>query len=179
MDAYYTGKGDDGTSGLMGGKRAGKDSPIFEALGNLDELNCIIGICIMHSRDNATTTELAAVQNDIFSIAAVMAAAESGKRIGKVKAPDPARLESAIGMMGKNLPRLGKFVMPQGTMASSHLQLARAVCRRAERSIVRLGRGAKEYGSALRYMNRLSSFLYVAALHENMTNGVKEKSPTY
>ena len=179
MDAYYTGKGDDGTSGLMGGKRLGKDSQVFEALGNLDELNCSIGICMMHSRDKATTKELAAIQNDLFSIAAIIAASESGKRIEKVRVPDSRKLEDAIGRVGKKLPKLGKFVMPQGTVASSNLQLARAVCRRAERSMVRLNGDSAEYGSALRYMNRLSSFLYVAALRENMLKGVKERNPTY
>ncbi len=179
MDAYYTGKGDDGTSSLMGGKRISKDSAVFEALGNLDELNCSIGICIMHSRDKPAAKELAAIQNDLFSIAAIIAASESGKKIEKVRMPDSTRLEGTIRRIGEKLPKLGKFVIPQGTAASSNLQLARAVCRRAERSMVRLNGSSMEYRSSLRYMNRLSSFLYVAALRENMLKGVKERSPTY
>ncbi|MGD0510502.1 MAG: cob(I)yrinic acid a,c-diamide adenosyltransferase [Candidatus Micrarchaeaceae archaeon] len=179
MTIYYTGNGDKGKSGLIGGALLDKDDTLFDLIGNIDELNSYIAVCLLHVEDKQIIEDLDLIQDNLFSISAVVANSQNSHEISKVKVPTPELIEKEIARMGADLPELKKFVIPAGCAASSHLHVARAIARRTERNLVRF---AKAHGSDLGlspYMNRLSSFLFVSALYINHTAKVEERNPRY
>lgn len=178
--SYYTRKGDDGCSGLLGEGRYAKSDPIFTAIGEVDELNSAIGVALYYTHDDMVRAELKAVQNDLFIIGASIASLQNSK-MGEAKLSDGAvdRLEQAIDDMDRRIPELKKFVIPGGCEASVHLHLARAIARRAERSVVAASEKHKLSTNLKSYMNRLSSYLFIAAVYLNYTEGIKESHPTY
>lgn len=181
MTKYYTRSGDTGTTGTLGGPRVAKDSDIAIAVGDVDELNSAIGVAIANLTDPKLASMLVAVQDRLFIIGAELSRASSKSAGGKVSL-DPAAvkdLEGAIEEFGSRLPELKKFVLPGGSASSAYLHLSRAICRRAERSVVALSKKSKFNPEIIRYLNRLSSFLFVAALYINRKDGIEESHPNY
>ncbi|MEM0154499.1 MAG: cob(I)yrinic acid a,c-diamide adenosyltransferase [Methanothrix sp.] len=191
---YYTGLGDNKETSL-GSVRANKSDPIFWAVGDIDELNTKIGmlIALLNKGKNEYVANfkggklllkdvLLSIQNDLFSIGAELASSANKafmpkRRIGK---EDVQRLESYADSMGAAFPVLSSFVLPGGCMESATADEARAVARRAERSVVNAANSFKiENREILAYMNRLSSVLFVAARFINNANGVREVPPNY
>jgi len=176
---YYTGKGDNGQTSFGHGKLP-KGEQIFELVGGIDELNSLVGLVTIHVPLEPVREKLLSIQNDLFTIGADLYYDFGGGekkvsfREGKVK-----ELESAIDEMTKALPPLASFVIPGGSEAAAYLHVARAVCRRVEREAVRASSAHNINPEILRYLNRLSSYFFVAALYCNAKLGVKEKAPKY
>jgi cob(I)alamin adenosyltransferase len=172
----YTKTGDLGQTGLLGGSRVAKDHPRVVAYGDVDELNAALGVARAATGAHDTTRLLLGIQKDLFSVGAQLA--DPGRRVAsrRAKAAIPAarvrRLEMAIDTREAKLPPLRAFVLPGGSAAAAHLHLARAICRRAERSVVRLSHDAEVDPRIVVYLNRLSDLLFVLARLENHRAGV-------
>ena len=179
--AYYTGSGDSGETGALGSRRLKKSDKLIVAIGDVDELNSAIGVAVTNLTDNHVADMLKSVQNSLFVIGAELAASTGGKGALKAKITNEKvkELEKGIEELGSTLPELKKFVLPGGSVGGSHLHLARSVCRRAERSVVSASEDEKVSDELKRYMNRLSSFLFVAALYINKKEDVEEMHPVY
>jgi cob(I)alamin adenosyltransferase len=178
--SYYTRKGDEGFSGLLGECRFPKNDSIFAAIGGVDELNSAIGVALYYTHDDMVRSQLKEIQNDLFIIGAAIASLQKTK-LSKAQLSDGAvgRLEKAIDDMARRVPELKKFVIPGGCEAAVHLHLARSIARRAERSVVAASEKHNINANLKSYMNRLSSYLFVAAVYLNYTEGIKESHPTY
>jgi cob(I)alamin adenosyltransferase len=161
----YTKSGDDGETGLFGGGRVPKDSLRIEAYGTVDELNSHLGIVRSLAPSTDLDEEFARLQGELFVLGADLAApAVSGQAdVRRIGQPDIDRLERAIDMFDAQVPLLRTFILPGGSPASAHLHVARTVCRRAERCVVRLAREEKIGNAAVIYLNRLSDLLFVLA----------------
>jgi cob(I)alamin adenosyltransferase len=174
LNKIYTRTGDDGTTALGSGRRVAKYDLRVEAYGTLDEANATIGVARLHTRgtDSGLDAMLARVQNDLFDLGAdVCFPAETVDARGRLAVTDTQvdRLEAEIDALNRELEPLRSFVLPGGSEASSFLHLARTVSRRAERLMVELAakEGEPVGPEALRYINRLSDFLFVAARFAN------------
>jgi cob(I)alamin adenosyltransferase len=180
---HYTGTGDDGTTGVMGKGRVRKDSIVIQASGDIDELNSAVGLAIAHTPDDYINRMLKGVQDKLFTIGAQVSASMEGgvQAKSKIGEDDLKLLESQIDEVGNTLPELRKFILPGGSMSSAYLHHARAVARRAERSVVALSNEKKTNVEPVikKYLNRLSSFLFVAARFMNKKEGIEESNPTY
>ena len=162
----YTKTGDDGTTGLLGPGRVGKDSPRIEAYGTVDELNAVIGIARALGPDEQADALLAIVQDDLFAVGAALADPNPSGRFHNAVGLDRAeRLERAIDALESELPALTSFILPGGSPAAAQIHLARTVCRRAERLVITLGHHPDEDvpRDLIIYLNRLSDFLFVLA----------------
>jgi cob(I)alamin adenosyltransferase len=164
LTKIVTRTGDNGTTGLGDGTRVGKDDPRIEALGDLDELNSAIGCVLAEELPESIRALLAAVQNDLFDLGG------EGCSPGRSALWDAhiERLESRIESLREPLPPLRDFVFPGGSRAGALCHLARAVCRRAERSLVALGARETISELSVKYLNRLSDVLFLAARNINL-----------
>ncbi len=173
LSKIYTRTGDDGTTALGSGRRVAKYDLRVECYGTLDETNAAIGLARLHTRsDGALDAMLARIQNDLFDLGAELCYPNESKDVrGRLAVSDSQveRLEREIDTLNRELQPLRSFVLPGGTPAASFLHLARTISRRAERLMVALAARPNEPvgGSALRYINRLSDFLFVAARYAN------------
>jgi len=174
LNKIYTRTGDDGTTALGSGKRVAKYDLRVEAYGTLDETNAIIGLARVHTRETDPELDamLTRIQNDLFDLGADLCFPEETKDArGRLQVSDAqvARLEEEIDTLNRSLEPLRSFVLPGGTPAASFLHLARTVSRRAERLVVALASRPDEPvgDAALRYINRLSDFLFVASRYAN------------
>jgi len=159
LTKIVTRTGDDGTTGLGDGTRTGKDSPRIEVLGNVDELNSAIGCVLAEALPDAVREALAPVQNDLFDLGGeVCIPGRSALWDAHVE-----RLDARIESLREPLPPLRDFVFPGGSRAGAMCHLARAVCRRAERSLVALGAREQVSELSVKYLNRLSDLLVLAA----------------
>ncbi|MDE1761574.1 MAG: cob(I)yrinic acid a,c-diamide adenosyltransferase [Candidatus Micrarchaeota archaeon] len=180
MTIYYTRKGDKGETSAMGGKKFPKDDVLMHAVGDVDELNSQIGVSLFYVREDDVREVLKMIQNDLFSIGAILASSgRANLTKAKITKKSVQMLEKAIDSMDAKLPQLRKFVLPAGSEESSHLHLARSVARRAERSVFAASKKHKAPQEVLSYLNRLSSYLFTAALYLNFRNGVEESNPMY
>lgn len=171
----YTRTGDDGTTGLLGPGRVGKDDLRIEAYGTVDELNAALGVVRASGLDTASDDHLAAVQSDLFTLGAALADPDpTGRFQSHVDAEVVGRVESWIDAMEAKLPPLANFILPGGTPQAAQAHLARTVCRRAERAVVRLSHGPGEHVNphVIAYLNRLGDALFVFARHLNRLGGV-------
>jgi cob(I)alamin adenosyltransferase len=173
----YTRTGDDGTTALFGGERVRKDALRVEAYGAVDETNASLGLARSLGLDAEIDKLLAEIQRDLFDVGADLAtpqdaAARSYLRL--VDDEDVAALEAAIDRFDLELDPLTQFIVPGGHPASAGLQLARTVCRRAERAVVALAAHEEVGEATLRYLNRLSDLLFALARLVNARNGVSE-----
>lgn len=167
----YTKTGDDGTTGLIGGTRIQKDDLRLEAYGTIDELNSNIGMIWSFDVGEKVAKELQKVQSRLFVIGAYMATDEKVSDFkSKLKngSDDIELLENWMDQMEADLPKLSSFILPGGHPAVSACHISRTVCRRAERCAVRLSRSCEMEGWILRYLNRLSDYLFV--LSRYLTN---------
>lgn len=178
----YTRSGDDGTTGLFGGGRVSKDHPRIEAYGTVDELNACIGLvcsaCDRAKPFDARMLEIMGhIQSRLFDIGADLATPEDSKASAKILRIDErfvSEIESWIDEVdGKNQP-IRAFVMPGGTELAARLHLARTVCRRAERLMVRLGHTEPVSDGAIHWVNRLSDLLFALARQANHSAGVSD-----
>lgn len=171
----YTRTGDDGSTGLIGGKRLPKSALRIEAYGTLDELNASIGLSLTSSilpAQLAIATLLTPVQNELFAIGSHLATPVESPYRASLPPIEPAwitRLEHEIDAAETVLPPLQNFILPGGTPFAAHLHLARTVARRAERLVVALAAETEVEGGVLTYLNRLSDWLFVQARHANFT----------
>jgi cob(I)alamin adenosyltransferase len=172
LNKIYTRTGDDGTTALGSGARRKKYDLRIRAYGTLDEVNAVIGIVRLHAGgDQALDVMLAHIQNDLFDVEADLCLSEKGPAGARMTVTDTQVewLERRIDELNADLAPLRSFILPGGSPAAAYLHLARTVCRRAERIMVELndepGEGVTP--SALKYVNRLSDFLFVAGRHAN------------
>jgi cob(I)alamin adenosyltransferase len=172
----YTKRGDDGETALLGNVRVPKDDLRINAYGTLDELNACLGIILSESGlDFLLKAILTRIQNELFQVGAELATPK-GKSAGirLISAIETEQLEKEIDEMDMALPPLKAFILPGGSPISSHLHLARTVSRRAEREITTLHRVEPQRSELMRYINRLSDFLFIAARHANQVQGVAD-----
>lgn len=174
LNKIYTRTGDDGTTALGSGRRVSKYDLRVEAYGTLDETNAAIGLARLHTASGAPALDamLARIQNDLFDLGADLcfpAETKDGRQRLQVTDTQVARLEEEIDTLNRELEPLRSFILPGGSPAASFLHLARTVSRRAERLMVALAsrKGETVGAPALRYINRLSDFLFVAARYAN------------
>jgi len=174
LNKIYTRTGDDGTTALGTGERRKKYDLRVAAYGTLDETNAAIGIARLHTSDDAALDgALSRVQNDLFDVGADLTMPGKGRGPGgarlTVTPAQVAWLESEIDRLNAALSPLKSFILPGGAAAAAYLHLARTVCRRAERLIAELADkpGETVASDVLKYVNRLSDYLFVAARHAN------------
>ena len=174
LSKIYTRTGDDGTTGLGSGRRVAKYDLRVECYGTLDETNAAIGLARVHTGRSDPTLDamLARIQNDLFDLGAELCYPDESKDArGRLSVSEAQveRLEGEIDALNRELQPLRSFVLPGGTPAASFLHLARTVSRRGERLMVALASRPNEPvgDAALRYINRLSDFLFVAARYAN------------
>lgn len=176
----YTRTGDTGRTSLLGGERVTKHHDRVEACGDIDELNAWLGVVLNHELDVASATELRHVQSDLFRIGARLSAlniTQSDAENLVLSTERIAQLEKAIDALSATLPPLTAFILPGGSHAAAWIHVARSVCRRTERSVVRvLGSDDPDEDDAavLRYLNRLSDYLFMVARACNHEQGVSE-----
>ena len=177
LNRIYTRAGDGGSTRLATGETVRKDDARVAAYGDVDECNAALGLARLHAAaEPALDAVLARVQNDLFDLGADLATPE--------RDPPPAwealrvtdgqveRLERDIDALNADLEPLTSFVLPAGTALATHLHVARTVCRRAERRAVTLvDAGERVSPATLKYLNRLSDLLFVAARHANRGEG--------
>jgi cob(I)alamin adenosyltransferase len=169
LNRIYTKTGDKGDTALGDGTRRPKHDARVAAYGTVDEANAVLGLARLHSRDEMDVM-LARIQNDLFDLGADLAVPEDGRRgEGRLRIVDTQveRLEREIDWMNDTLKPLDSFVLPGGTAVAAHLHHARTVVRRAERMITELAGTETVSGAAIRYINRLSDHLFVAARFAN------------
>jgi len=159
LSKIYTRTGDDGTTGLGDGSRTRKTSARIAAIGDLDELNCQLGVLLAEPMRVGLHRLLVDVQHDLFDLGGELAIPGSAL----LKPAAVAKLERAIDLFNDDLPALKEFLLPGGTRAAGVCHLARAVCRRAERSLLGLAADEPVNALALGFINRLSDLLFVAA----------------
>lgn len=177
----YTKTGDNGTTALYGGTRVLKNDLRIEAYGTVDELNSYLGL-IRDQKEAAKDREfLIEIQKNLFHIGAILATPpektvlKNGKqRLDVTKMTSEQRLEKAMDKMNEDLPEMTHFVLPGGQPVVSYCHIARCVCRRAERFIVTLHNEEEVAPVVLKYMNRLSDYLFVLARKLAFDNDIKE-----
>lgn len=168
----YTRTGDKGTTALFGGSRHSKSKAIFEVLGSLDELNAHLGFAAA-SKNKIISKTVVAIQNDLFQIGAWIADKRQLTKKTSQIAELVTNFESTMDELDKTLPSLTNFILPGGTQDSLHLHLARTVCRRLERQMVKNISDYNKNG-LLKYINRLSDLLFVLARYSNFKAKVKD-----
>ncbi|MFZ5671170.1 MAG: cob(I)yrinic acid a,c-diamide adenosyltransferase [Pseudomonadota bacterium] len=174
LNRIYTRTGDGGSTRLASGEPVSKADLRVEAYGGVDETNAVIGLARLHTAgDSLLDAVLARVQNDLFDLGADLATPDRGKPLDweplRILQSQVDRLEGEIDQINARLSPLTSFILPGGTPAAAFLHQARTVCRRAERFCVALAAQAGEPvgGPALKYLNRLSDLLFVAARRAN------------
>ncbi len=169
LNKIYTRTGDDGSTALGTGERRQKNDLRVAAYGTVDEANAAIGVAIVHIEDGKLSASLARIQNDLFDLGADLATPAGTKDFEyeplRISEAQVIRLERDIDRFNADLSPLRTFVLPGGSTAAAALHVARTVTRRAERHMVALAASKDEIVSdqALRYANRASDFLFVAA----------------
>ncbi len=174
LNKIYTRTGDDGTTALVCGPRRMKHDLRVEAYGTIDEANSAIGMARLYTTDQQPLdTMLLRIQNDMFDLGSDLATPDTGEKLEweplRIVQSQVDRLESEIDELNAHLEPLKSFVLPGGTPAAANLHLARTITRRAERIMVDLMQvpGEALASPALKYVNRLSDFLFVAARYAN------------
>ena len=170
LSKIYTRTGDDGTTGLGDGTRVQKDSLRVDAMGDVDELNSVIGLLLTEGVPTILVDLLTQVQHDLFNLG------------GEICIPSYVILhqanvdilEEAIDTLNDDLMPLKEFILPGGTKAAAFCHLARTVCRRAERKLITLDRSEKVTDISLKYLNRLSDLLFVLCRIINKEAGVSD-----
>jgi len=164
--------GDKGQTGLGDGKRVSKDHPHMVFQGNLDELNSFLGLVVTTCNDKELVNELKSIQQDLFNIGGE--ASMPGTELELLNNDRVTFLEESIEKMNESLPPLKEFILPGGTEFSVRIHVARAVCRRAERSCVTLMNNGVLVESWLIYLNRLSDYFFVLARFTSQNLGEGE-----
>ncbi|GAB2186499.1 cob(I)yrinic acid a,c-diamide adenosyltransferase [Roseibium sp. LAB1] len=173
LNKIYTKTGDDGTTALGSGERRRKSDLRIEAYGTVDETNSVVGLIRLQTGQSAPEVDqvLGRIQNDLFDLGADLATPETGEDLGyeplRITDAQVTAIEQAIDVLNAELKPLRSFVLPGGSPAAAHLHLARTVSRRAERLMVELAAREQINPAAVRYMNRLSDYFFVASRYLN------------
>ena len=173
----YTKTGDDGTTGLFGGKRVKKYARRIEAYGTVDELNSILGIAQTHDMHSDLRVHLQQISSLLFVVGSDLATPNDNPHkssIPSITEDNIKMLESLIDSYQENLPELKNFILPGGSPAAAHLHHARTVCRRAERAVSALEEEEEVNHVVLKFLNRLSDYLFVAARLVNFHEGIDD-----
>lgn len=172
--AIYTRTGDKGETGLASGQRISKASPVIDFIGDLDELNSMLGVCIAMLGDeedydfDAEIEVLEEIQNDLFVVGAI--AAGSKKSFDSIQ--EVSNIEETIDDYEKLLPKLHNFILPGGSLVAANIHYARSLVRELERKLVSLK--SDSIAPFIPYLNRLSDLLFVMARYVNREMGFKE-----
>lgn len=186
---FYTGRGDGGKS-LYGNKRLPKSSPLFDVLGDLDELNAWLGVCRsgIEKKSDFKIKKLSLdailifVEESLFMLQAEVAAAGfeySVKEFKKIDADKSRFMEGIIAEIDSKMPPIRNFIIPGGSRTGASLDFARTLARRAERSLIKFGEKKKISPESMAFMNRLSSLFFALARYANRTAKAKETNPRY
>lgn len=170
LSKIYTRTGDNGTTGLGDGSRVNKDSLRIDALGDVDELNAVIGILLTEPLPELIRSTLDDVQHDLFDVGGEICI--PGYTMLKIERV--TMLENVLDELNETLESLKEFILPGGTRASAYCHLARTVCRRAERSMIKLNRDETVTVISLQYINRLSDLLFVMCRSINHASNVPD-----
>ncbi len=171
----YTKTGDQGETGLFGGRRLPKSHIRIDAYGTVDELNSWIGLLVDLLADEGKKAQLQAIQTRLFTIGSNLASdPEKELSVPDILPSDIESMEHSIDEMEQDLPPLKNFILPGGHPAVSHCHITRCVCRRAERLVVALSLSEAVDGMLIQYLNRLSDLLFVMARHIGWQLGVGE-----
>jgi cob(I)alamin adenosyltransferase len=172
----YTRAGDDGRTGILGPGRVLKSSPRVEAYGAVDELNAVLGVARAHDTEGRLIRELEGLQSLLLHAGAELATSEPAalEKLERVRDEDVAGIEGWIDRMEADLPPLRNFLLPGGTTLAANLQLARTVCRRAERRVVALAEAEPVEPRLVRFLNRVADLLFVMARWANRAAGVPD-----
>lgn len=175
----YTRTGDRGETSLVGGERVAKDSPRLEAYGTIDELSSQLGVLASTAGvGDIVGGQLKMIQNELFNVGGYLATAvPAGQEPVCPSLTDGSRIQTVEGWidaLDEETPKIRAFVLPGGHAGASAAHVARTVCRRAERNILALSREEYVDPAVVRYVNRLSDYLFAAARYINFINGVRE-----
>jgi cob(I)alamin adenosyltransferase len=170
LSKIATRTGDAGETGLGDGSRVPKDHPRVAALGEVDELNSVLGMILAEEIPVEIRNMLVAVQHDLLDLGGELSI--PGHALLKTERVE--LLDGEIEKLNKTLAPLKEFILPGGSRAAAAAHLARTVCRRAERSVVALGRKERVSEIARQYLNRLSDLLFIAARVLNRAAGVED-----
>ncbi len=170
LSKIYTRTGDDGSTGMADGSRVAKDSLRMQTIGDVDELNSMLGIVINQCAAGEVKENLITIQHDLFNLG------------GQLAMPDYEMLqqtriewlEQTLDAMNAELTPLKEFILPGGAASASYCHLARAICRRAERALVSLSQAESTKPELAAYINRLSDWLFVASRYLNKQQGEQE-----
>ena len=179
LNKIYTKTGDEGKTSLGNGDRVNKHSLRVDAYGTVDETNATVGLARLHAKDITTITQLSAIQNDLFDLGADLCRpnheddAKSTHRPLRINSKQVKRLENEIDSMNNALKTLKSFVLPGGSALAAHLHLCRTVSRRAERLTFALSETESVNEIAVKYLNRLSDWFFVASRIAN-SNGADD-----
>ncbi len=157
LTKIYTRTGDQGETGLSGGTRIAKDNALIHAIGDIDELNSLLGLLASKTQGNITS-DIKVIQNDLFNVGGELSSSQKLIRQSSIN-----WLEERLDQMNDDLPPLKEFILPGGGEAAAVCHLARSVCRRAERQLVTANREQSINPELLAYVNRLSDLLFVMA----------------
>ena len=170
LSKIVTRTGDNGTTGLGDGRRVDKDNPHVQAMGDVDELNSHIGLLLCEDLPQAIREALIQVQHELFDIGGELCIPGHTA----ITEEDVLRLDELLAQYNANLTPLKDFILPGGTRAAAQAHVCRTVCRRAERSIVTLGKDEYLNDYSRQYMNRLSDLLFVLGRTLNRETGGKD-----
>lgn len=173
----YTRTGDDGTTALGSRTRVSKDDLRIDAYGTIDELNSLIGLALSYGLADRLSEILPGIQNELFHLGSDLAFPAADKeewQVPRIEEKHIAALESVIDELNEIVGPLQNFILPGGSTGAAALQVARAVCRRAERLVVSLSREQEINLLNLNYLNRLSDALFVMGRYENNQKGIDE-----
>lgn len=174
MVKIYTKTGDDGTTGLIGGKRVKKSSPRILAYGAVDEMNSALGLALSSEMDGDIREILTKIQNDLFVLGSDLANPESGDSSSRVTEKMVQFLEESIDRLEAELEPITYFILPGGSPLASQVHMARAICRRAESNMVGASEKEKINPVCQVYANRLSDLLFVISRTINRRKKIKD-----
>ncbi|MDR1005469.1 MAG: cob(I)yrinic acid a,c-diamide adenosyltransferase [Bacteroidales bacterium] len=172
----YTRKGDDGSTSLVGGERVRKDNLRVEVYGQIDELNSYIGLIACLIKNAEYKAQLIRIQNLLFNAESLVACEDASiaQNMPKIKPEHIRELENAIDEMTKDVPPLTKFILPGGTEVAAHINVGRTICRRVERLAVKFAAQETVDTNVLKFINRLSDYLFALSRKELFDCGVEE-----
>lgn len=173
----YTRTGDDGTTALGTTRRVSKDDLRVETYGTIDELNSFLGLAISYGLDERLVGPLQTIQNELLHLGADLAFPRDDERqveVPRIEKRHIDTLERLIDELNEKVGPLRNFILPGGGQGAAALQVARAICRRAERAAVSLSREQNVNPANLSYLNRLSDALFVMGRFENQSKGIEE-----
>ena len=171
----YTKKGDNGNTSLFGGQTVSKSASRIESYGTVDELNSILGVVRSFNVSKSVDEWLNKVQHQLFVLGADLATSQNNNtRIDRISQDEIDFLEITIDQMDEELPPLKNFILPGGTSAAASIHHARTVCRRAERLTVACAMEVELSELTVKYLNRLSDFLFMLGRYENFKSGKKD-----